>query len=106
MIRHREEDESNVNKYGDPEILVTETENVPCEIQQRDSEEPPAAGEVAVTEWTMWFPEDTVLDTTDQIELDGQLYELIGEPEQSVSLHDRWGFVEAVVARSGKVESS
>src|SRR5436190_329455 len=93
-IRHRSEDESDVNEYGDPEITSTETE-APCELQQVARDEPAGAGEIAVTEWVLFLPDGTELDTTDQVVIDGLVYEVTGEPEEAVSVHNRWGFVEA-----------
>lgn len=102
VIRHREEDEDNVNEYGDPEIVTTEIE-APCELQQVESDEQELAGEFAESKWNLFLPADTAIDTTDQVVVDGLIYEVTGEPEASMSLNNRWGFVEATLVRTGKV---
>lgn len=103
VIIRRSEDPDNVNEYGDPEIETDVSDPIPCELQQIRTDEDPSEGEYARTEWTLYLPEGTELDTTDQIVLDEQAYELVGEPEDWIGLNARWGFVEAQVMRTGKV---
>lgn len=50
------------------------------ELQQRRREEPGGAGEVSETDWLLVLPAGTDLRTGDAVEVDGMLYELIGDP--------------------------
>lgn len=103
VIRHRVEDENNFNEYGDPEIDTNDVETV-CELQQVETDEPDLAGEFAKSTWNLFLPVGTAIDTTDQVIIDGFIYEITGEPEAQGATNNRWGFVEAELVRTGKVE--
>lgn len=105
-IHRHSEDDDDFDEFGNPVVNDDATEDVPCEIQLIRTDEPPEEGEYARSTWYMWFPTGTQLDTSDEVELDGYIYALVGDVDEALSINQRWGFVEAVVARSRKVSGS
>ena len=103
IVVYHSEDDDSYNEYGDPVIDTSESDEIPCEVQQVRTDEDEDQGETATTTWTFYLPQDTELDTTDSIIFEGQVYQLVGEPEEYVGLNSRWGFVEAICKRTGKV---
>lgn len=95
--------------YGDDTHTETEIDTV-CELQKqvrRASEEPEAQGELSDTLWNLYLPAGTEIDTGDVVEIDGQLYEMVGAP-WSVE-HPRTGVehhVEANVRRTAGAGSA
>jgi hypothetical protein len=69
----------DVDELGDEVEGETRVESV-CEVQQRQREEPAALGEISDTRWVAFLPAGTEIDTGDAIDLDGDLYELVGDP--------------------------
>lgn len=50
------------------------------ELQQRRRDEPAGEGELSVTDWLLILPAGTLLRTGDQAIVDGQEYEVVGDP--------------------------
>lgn len=51
-----------------------------CELQQRGRSEPGSAGELSIGDWVAFFPAGTELTTGDTVTVDGQDYEVAGDP--------------------------
>lgn len=51
-----------------------------CELQQQQRREPTDQGELSDTTWLLILPAGTMIDTGDAVEIDGELYELVGAP--------------------------
>jgi hypothetical protein len=70
-----------LDDYGTP---VEETEEIAVsgELQQIRREEPAGAGELSVTEWNLFLPAGTEIDTSDRVrdEVDGLTYHMAGDP--------------------------
>lgn len=78
----RREASGTIDELGDETQDETATVTV-CELQraaQRPSDEPPLAGEFSSTVWTAFFPAGTDIDTGDRVEVDGRMYEMVGDP--------------------------
>lgn len=68
------------NDYGDPIAgEPVEIETV-CELQQRDRDEGDRQGELSDTLWNLYLPAGTVLGSADTVVVDGDTYELVGDP--------------------------
>jgi hypothetical protein len=68
--------------YGNDVPTETTVETV-CELQKqirRSSEEPEGQGEISDTLWALFLPAGTDVDTSDVVEVDGEMYEMVGEP--------------------------
>lgn len=52
----------------------------PCTLQQAERDEE-AVGEMSDTRWTLWLLPGTEIGSADTVEVDGQVYEVEGEPE-------------------------
>lgn len=71
------------DEYGNDKPDETLTATV-CELQQRVRDEPDggqgAAGEISRTDWLLILPAGTPARTGDAAFIDGQIYELVGDP--------------------------
>lgn len=65
--------------YGNPEFSDVEVETV-CSFQQRRRDEPDGEGETSVTEWNLFLPHGTEINTGDAVRVKGRVYELTGDP--------------------------
>ena len=65
--------------YGNA-IDTESTIDTVCEIQQRRRDEPADQGELSSTDWLGFFPAGTALDTGDAVQVDGERFELVGDP--------------------------
>jgi hypothetical protein len=74
-ITHRQEGDER-DGYGNPVDEEATTVTV-CELQQRQRTED--AGIVAAT-WALYLPGGTAIDAGDTVEIDGDGYEVLGEP--------------------------
>lgn len=71
-----------------------------CEIQQRRRDEPGDAGEVSETDWIGFFLPDESLRTADAIAVDGEEYEVVGDPWRARNPRTReFSHVEASLKR-------
>lgn len=68
-----------INDYGD-EIPSVETIAGVCELQQQKRAEQGDMGEVSDSTWILILPGDTEIETGDAVVVDGETYELVGEP--------------------------
>lgn len=68
---------ASTDDYGD-EIRAETLVQTYCELQQRASDE--TSDEVAGTSWIAFFPATLTIDQDDAIVVDGDKYELTGEP--------------------------
>ena len=75
-IHHRSES-GIFDDYGTdiPQTLETE---VMGELQQRSRDEEESA--IARTNWVLFLPGDTLIDTNDVVLIDGEAFEVIGDP--------------------------
>jgi hypothetical protein len=71
--------EDGADAMGNPIRVETRVDAV-CELQQIRRTEPPADGEVSDTLWKVWLLPGTVIDTGDAVEVDDDVYELVGAP--------------------------
>lgn len=79
----RRTESGNTDDYGndipDEDIVATV-----CELQSRNGwagrSEPALQGQLSDTEWLLVLPPGTVLSTADVVEVDGQEYEVTGDP--------------------------
>ena len=81
-VIHRRLDTGTTDDYGN---LIPDTLDVAavCELQLRTSRgdnEPDRLGELSDTDWVAYFLPGTVINTGDTLEVDGQRYEMVGEP--------------------------
>lgn len=51
-----------------------------CEIQQKRRDEPAQEGELSDSDWNLFFLPGTDLSSGDAVVVDGEEYELVGEP--------------------------
>jgi hypothetical protein len=54
-----------------------------CELQQARRDEQEDSGEVSRDTWTVFFQADEDVETGDAVVVDGQTFELIGDPWQA-----------------------
>lgn len=87
--------------YGNATATETTTDTV-CELQQRRRDEPDAQGEFSDTEWLLILPAATTIDTSDVVRVDGDSFEVVGDPW--AARNPRTGVqshVEATLRRAG-----
>lgn len=76
LLRQEGEEDALGNPIpGEP----VEVETV-CAFQQKRRDEPPAEGETSVTEWDLFLPYGTEINTGDAVRVKGHVYELVGDP--------------------------
>lgn len=68
-----------IDESGDETYTPTTVETV-CELQQRRRDEPDAQGEFSDTDWLIFLPAGTAIDTSDTVTVDGVTYEVVGDP--------------------------
>jgi hypothetical protein len=76
--RHAES--GNLDVYGSDMPTVTEIQTV-GELQQRSRDE--AEGAISQTNWILFLPRATVIDTNDVVVVDGESFEVMGDPWQA-----------------------
>jgi hypothetical protein len=67
------------DEYGD-EIPTEETVATVGELQQQRRDEQDLQGETSETFWLLILPAGTDITTGDSVEVDGHVYEMVGEP--------------------------
>lgn len=72
-----------------------------CDLQQRRREEHEDGGEISDTLWNLFLPFGTEIGTGDAVDVDGQRYELAGEPWSAQEGSRNLWHVEATVRRTG-----
>lgn len=65
--------------FGD-ETTTDSTASTVCELQQRQRTEQTAGGELSDTQWLLVVPAGTTIATGDTVTVDGNDYEVHGEP--------------------------
>lgn len=71
------------------------------ELQQRQSNEPAGAGEVSIGDFLLILPAGTQLTTGDRVTVDGQAYEVVGDPWRARNPRTRqFSHVQATVRRT------
>lgn len=70
-------------------------------LEQRSRTELQGQGEFSDTSWLLILPADAVIGTADKVTVDGQPYEVAGDP-WPVSLDGRIHHIEATVERAGQ----
>lgn len=71
-----EADDFGIDPAPAPGAVVTTV----CELQQRNRTEPGDSGEVSVSDWVLFLLPDETITTADRIEVDGEVFEVVGEP--------------------------
>lgn len=90
-----------IDEYGDEEPTEAIVDTV-CEIQQRARDEDELAGELSDTLWTVFFLPGEQVGTGDQLIVDGQVYEFVGEPWDARNPRlQAASHIEATVRRTG-----
>lgn len=69
----------DLDRFGNPKRDETTVATV-CELQQQRRTEAGDAGELSDTTWALFLPAGTDVTTADTVIVDGQEYELVGEP--------------------------
>jgi hypothetical protein len=77
-ITHRSAS-TDTDDYGN-EIATETTTDTTGELQQQRRDEQDLAGETSDTHWLLILPAGTTIGTGDSVEVDGHVYELVGEP--------------------------
>jgi hypothetical protein len=96
----RRSDSGTVNDYGDAVATETTVETL-CELQQQRRTEPDQQGELSDTMWLLVLPAGTQVDTGDVVTVDGQAFELVGDPwPVRRPLTGRGSHVEATLRRT------
>lgn len=78
-IQHHAES-GNLDVYGSDISSVIEIQTV-GELQQRSRDE--AEGAISQTNWVLFLPPATAIDTNDVVTVDGESYEVTGDPWQA-----------------------
>lgn len=89
-----------IDEYGDA-VSTYGTVQTVCDLQQGGSDEPADAGEASFTTWNLFLPVDAELDTGDAIRVNGNVYQLVGDPWTLDTGSDNVNHVEARVALEG-----
>lgn len=95
---------TTTDDYGNeiPDEVVTETL---CELQQVRRAEPSTANETSVADFLLILPAGTTLATGDVATIDGQDYELVGDPWRARNPRTQIAsHVEATVRRTAATE--
>lgn len=100
-ITHRSSGQQT-DSYGN-EIPTETTTTTVCELQQRRRDEPTGEGEVSSTDWVAFFLPGEALTTADRLTVDGETYELVGDPW--TARNPRTGDVSHIEASVRKVGS-
>lgn len=92
------------DEYNNETVAVVEVEAV-CELQQRQRTENGDRGEVSVTEWLLVLPAGTDVSTGDSVIVDGDRYEVIGDPWEARNPRTQaFSHVEATLKRTAGVD--
>lgn len=67
------------DKYG-REIPLEDIVDTVCELQQQRRDEPDDQGELSDTRWNLFVKPGTDLRTGDAVIVDGEEYEMVGDP--------------------------
>lgn len=86
LLRSRAE--TTEDEYGNPVVGETPRIDTVCELQQERRDEAADEGETSDTRWKLFLlpnildedDEPIEVDTGDAVEVDGEVYELTGEP--------------------------
>jgi hypothetical protein len=76
LLRQEEEEDALGNPVLGEPVEVETT----CALQQRRRDEPTGEGETSVTEWDLFLPHGTEINTGDAVRVKGRVYELVGDP--------------------------
>lgn len=76
----RRTDSGDENDYGDPIAGDPDQITTVCELQQRQRDEGDQQGELSDTHWNLYLPAGTELGSADTVIVDGQAFELVGDP--------------------------
>lgn len=69
----------STDDYGN-DVTTTSNVDTVCELQQKRRDEDDDQGETSDTHWLLILPAGTQIDTGDAVQIDGQVYELVGAP--------------------------
>ncbi len=76
-------DSGTLDDYGNPTVAETTTETV-CELQQQRRSEAGDQGETSDTHWLLVLPPETLIESADTVTVDGDVYEVVGDPWHAV----------------------
>lgn len=103
-VIERRTDSGATDRYGSPRASVSEMETV-CELQQRTRDEPGDQGELSATDWRLYLPAGTDIDTSDTVIVDGIVFEVVGDPWQARNPRTRsQSHVEATLRKTGDTQ--
>jgi hypothetical protein len=96
----------DTDPYGNEIEAETSTETV-GELQQQQRTEPGAQGELSQTNWLLILPAGTEIGTADAIIVNGQEYEMVGDPwpARNPRTHEQ-SHVECTVRRTAGSEET
>jgi hypothetical protein len=102
-IQHHTES-GNTDVYGTDIPTVVEVNTV-GELQQRSRDE--AEGAISQTDWRLYLPAETPIDTNDVVQIDGQTFEVVGDPWQAFNPRTgEWEHVEVSLRRTSGEEQA
>jgi hypothetical protein len=88
--------------YGNDTVTVTPLDTV-CELQQAKRDEPDSQGELSATDWRLYLPAGTDIDTSDTVIVNDLVFEVVGDPWQARNPRTRTlSHVEATVRKTGE----
>lgn len=70
-----------VDETNDPTHTYGPWASYRGELQQSSSTEQTVNRDTAVSDWLLWLPPDAVIDSDSQVQVDGQVFEVVGAPE-------------------------
>lgn len=89
--------------YGNATQVDTQVQTV-CSLQQSSRDEPGAAGELSITDWDLFLPAGTSLDTGDAVLVGGVKYEVVGAPWNATEGSAAVNHMAASVRRTASAE--
>ena len=75
----RRSQSAETDEYGNA-VPTEDVAATVCELQQRQRDESADQGEVSDTEWLLVLPAGTAIRTGDSVSIDGEDFELVGDP--------------------------
>ena len=75
----RRSESEDLDAHFNPILEEVEVQTV-CELQQQRRDEPGDHGELSDTRWLLILPAGTAIDTGDGVVVDGDTYEMVGDP--------------------------
>ena len=87
------------DEYGDHPLVVTSTEEVPCNLQPQWSREQTVNADTQVESFNLYLPAGVELGGHDRVVVEGVGYEVFGPAGEWVDFAQRPHHVEAILRR-------